>query len=132
MGVESNWQPVSASMLARRRQLRPTNVSGGLPLRYYFGQTIEYKHVADRSAKMGRRFTRDCGGTSPNRCQLSRSDAAHVGSPSVVSNLVHQPNNCAIRHRTGMGRHSDIKLGQLQRQLEDVESLMLGIMHGDP
>ena len=31
-----------------------------------------------------------------------------------------------------MGRYSDIKLGQLQRQLEDVESIMLGIMHGNP
>jgi hypothetical protein len=30
-----------------------------------------------------------------------------------------------------VGRQSDIKLGQLQRQLEDVETIMLGIMHSD-
>src|SRR5262245_60683715 len=53
-------------------------------------------------------------------------------SPSDVSNLVHQPDSGWVRHRAGMRCNSDVKLGQLHRQLEDVEWIMLGIMQGDP
>ena len=54
-----------------------------------------------------------CGRSAPNdndAIRMRQRDLDPIshspGSPDVASNVVHHPNNCGIRHRTGMERHA--------------------------